>query len=537
MLRRTDQVRPSAPGTVSHAHALPPPSGCRARRALWAPRSHKWDGDHPHRATRGCGCRRAAVSPPGRATATSSVLRGSPGVRSSVTSSSAGDAAVVGEPVRTASATNSACPSSNRAGRAGTLAHQGDGAAAHDRQLGAGVAVPLLSTHRAPGRPCARQYCRPGGADADLARPRARAGSTGPTGPAGRARRGLRRRSGRSDRSGGRRPAAPAGRAGRTPPSTATAVHAEQRGGHAGRPGRAGGQGHRSSCGSRRQEATHGDPADRHRPRPVGPAPCRRRKVPPTPVRPGCCRRATSPGPERASRAGGGSGGARARRVRAGHGRFGRQARRRPARGATVSGSPAQQLVGGALAARRSPAAAGRGTAAGSAAAAARRAAPGGTTDRRQPDPSTCAAARRSRRPARARCRPARRRAGRRDESCSASRMSASADSTMYWCARSRQPHLGGDDRLAARRERRVADRDLLVVGEVARLLLVGERVAAQEQREHEVGLLDHLLAVELQVGEVRVQRILLLGRARRSPTAAGQREAGVCGCTPSSSS
>ena len=49
-----------------------------------------------------------------------------------------------------------------------------------------------------------------------------------------------------------------------------------------------------------------------------------------------------------------------------------------------------------------------------------------------------------------------------------------------------------------------------LVVGEVARLLLVGERVAEDVQREHEVGLLDDLLAVEVEVGEVQEQRVLL---------------------------
>jgi hypothetical protein len=80
------------------------------------------------------------------------------------------------------------------------------------------------------------------------------------------------------------------------------------------------------------------------------------------------------------------------------------------------------------------------------------------------------------------------------------------------------QPHLRGQDRLAARRQRRVADGDRLVVGEVAQLLLVGEGVAAQEQREHEVGLLDHLLAVELQVGEERVQGVPVLGGAGEVP-------------------
>src|SRR2546430_8782522 len=39
-----------------------------------------------------------------------------------------------------------------------------------------------------------------------------------------------------------------------------------------------------------------------------------------------------------------------------------------------------------------------------------------------------------------------------------------------------------------------------LVVGEVPRLLLGGERVAAQLHGEHHVGLLDDLLAVQLEV-------------------------------------
>ena len=77
---------------------------------------------------------------------------------------------------------------------------------------------------------------------------------------------------------------------------------------------------------------------------------------------------------------------------------------------------------------------------------------------------------------------------------------------------------LGRDDRLRAGRERRVADGERLVVGEVARLLLVGERVAADVQREHEVGLLDDLLAVEVEVGEVQEQRVLVGRRVLEVP-------------------
>ena len=41
-------------------------------------------------------------------------------------------------------------------------------------------------------------------------------------------------------------------------------------------------------------------------------------------------------------------------------------------------------------------------------------------------------------------------------------------------------------------------------------LIREGEGVAAQVQREHEVGLLHHLLAVEVEVGEVQEQGVLV---------------------------
>ena len=85
---------------------------------------------------------------------------------------------------------------------------------------------------------------------------------------------------------------------------------------------------------------------------------------------------------------------------------------------------------------------------------------------------------------------------------------------------------LGGDHRLRARRQRRVAHGQRLVVGEVARLLLGGEGIAAQIQRQHQVGLLDHLLAVEVEVGVVQEEGIGVGRRVRRSPTARG-------GCSP----
>ena len=69
-------------------------------------------------------------------------------------------------------------------------------------------------------------------------------------------------------------------------------------------------------------------------------------------------------------------------------------------------------------------------------------------------------------------------------------------------------PDLGRDHGLRAGRERRVAHGDRLVVVEVARLLLVAEGVAAPVEREHEVGLLHDLLAVEVEVREVEQQRV-----------------------------
>ena len=84
-------------------------------------------------------------------------------------------------------------------------------------------------------------------------------------------------------------------------------------------------------------------------------------------------------------------------------------------------------------------------------------------------------------------------------------------------------PDLGGDHRLRAGRQRRVSDGQRLVVGEVAGLLLVGEGVAARMEREHEVGLLDDLLAVQIEVGIVEQQRVLRGRRCSRSPRAGGR--------------
>ena len=98
-------------------------------------------------------------------------------------------------------------------------------------------------------------------------------------------------------------------------------------------------------------------------------------------------------------------------------------------------------------------------------------------------------------------------------------------------------PDLGCDHRLRAGRQRRVANGQRLVVGEVARLLLVGERVAAPVQREHEVGLLDDLLAVEVEVREVQEQRVLVAAPCARSPSTWCSVKPSDCGWTPRSSS
>ena len=77
---------------------------------------------------------------------------------------------------------------------------------------------------------------------------------------------------------------------------------------------------------------------------------------------------------------------------------------------------------------------------------------------------------------------------------------------------------LGRDDGLHACRQGRVADRDGLVVGEVASLLLGSEAVPARIEREDEVGLLDDLPAVQLEVGVVQQQRIAIWSRPREVP-------------------
>ena len=84
-------------------------------------------------------------------------------------------------------------------------------------------------------------------------------------------------------------------------------------------------------------------------------------------------------------------------------------------------------------------------------------------------------------------------------------------------------PGLRRQHRLHAGRERGVAHGQRLVVGEVARLLLGGEGLAADQHRHHQVGLLHHLLAVEVEVGVVEQQRVVV-------GAGAGEVPAGVLG-------
>ena len=69
---------------------------------------------------------------------------------------------------------------------------------------------------------------------------------------------------------------------------------------------------------------------------------------------------------------------------------------------------------------------------------------------------------------------------------------------------------LGGDDRLHHPGQGGVAGGDRVVVLEVGALLLGAEVVALQEQRQHHVGLLEHLEAVDHQRVVVQQQRPLL---------------------------
>ncbi len=73
---------------------------------------------------------------------------------------------------------------------------------------------------------------------------------------------------------------------------------------------------------------------------------------------------------------------------------------------------------------------------------------------------------------------------------------------------------LGGDDAVHGRRQRRVAGGERVVVVEVAPLLGEGELVAQEEHRQHDVGLLEDLVAVDHQRVVVKQQRIVI-GRGR----------------------
>ena len=77
---------------------------------------------------------------------------------------------------------------------------------------------------------------------------------------------------------------------------------------------------------------------------------------------------------------------------------------------------------------------------------------------------------------------------------------------------------LGGDDRLHDRRERRVARGQRVVVLEVRALLGVGEPVALQVQREHDIGLLQDLEAVDDERVVVQQQRAPVFGRVLEVP-------------------
>ena len=77
---------------------------------------------------------------------------------------------------------------------------------------------------------------------------------------------------------------------------------------------------------------------------------------------------------------------------------------------------------------------------------------------------------------------------------------------------------LGRDDRLGAGRQRGVAHGERFVVGEIPPLLLRGEVGVAQLHREHQVGLFDDLLAVQVEVGVVEQQRIVVGRSAREVP-------------------
>ena len=76
-----------------------------------------------------------------------------------------------------------------------------------------------------------------------------------------------------------------------------------------------------------------------------------------------------------------------------------------------------------------------------------------------------------------------------------------------------------------------------LVVGEVAGHLLGGERVRPQLHGQHQVGLLAHLLAVEVEVGHVQQQRVHLLVGVLEVPHLVVGEALGSAGARPRCSS
>ena len=92
-------------------------------------------------------------------------------------------------------------------------------------------------------------------------------------------------------------------------------------------------------------------------------------------------------------------------------------------------------------------------------------------------------------------------------------------------------PHLGRDDRLHDRGQGRVAGGQRVVVLEVGELHLGGEPVALEVEREHHVGLLEHLEAVDDQRVVVQQQRpaVSACARGPTAPSRGTRSPAGGC--------
>ena len=85
--------------------------------------------------------------------------------------------------------------------------------------------------------------------------------------------------------------------------------------------------------------------------------------------------------------------------------------------------------------------------------------------------------------------------------------------------------HLGGDDRLDDRGKSGVSRRDRVVVLEVGLLLLGGEPVTLEEECQHDVGLLEHLEAVDHQRVVVQQQGPQVAGGTGEVPRLAVEEE------------